>query len=92
MPHILFFFIFFFLQLPWKVDDVENAMPIDDVKMVFFNDMNELQGRFQGRFGVSAPHGLQNALETPLQLIHTSKIIVARAFWNDFAMLRVEED
>jgi hypothetical protein len=46
----------------------------------------------EGRFGVSAPHGLQNALETPLQLIHTSKIIVARAFWNDFAMLRVEED
>ena len=89
MPHILFFFIFFFLQLPWKVDDVENAMPIDDVKMVFFNDETLKLSHFFDRFGVSAPNGVQNAPETPLQLIHTSKIIVARAFWNDFAMLRV---
>ena len=37
-PIYFFFLFFFFLQLPWKVDDVENAMPIDDVKMVFFND------------------------------------------------------
>ena len=36
-PYTFFFYVFFLL-LPWKVDDVENAMPIDDVKMVFFND------------------------------------------------------
>ena len=30
-----FFFYFFFFQLPWTVDDVQNAMPIVDVKMGF---------------------------------------------------------
>ena len=79
-PHIIFFFIFFFFQLPWTVDDVQNAMPIVDIKMGFLMIKH---GR--NPISLTVLESIDPMVsKTPLKLIHTSKIIVARAFWTTF--------